>query len=66
MTGRHSVHGVAVLVGAGAGGMTYRAAVTATAALAAGAFLLSFVALRDLAVMTGIAPRSGCGAATGY
>lgn len=51
-----AVHGVAVLVGAGASGATYRAAVTATAALAAGAFLLSFVALRDLAVMAGIAP----------
>ena len=51
-----AVHGVAVLVGAGASGATYRAAVTATAALAAGAFLLSFVALRDLAVMAGIVP----------
>lgn len=51
-----AVHGVAVLVGAGASGTTYRAAVAATAALAAGAFLLSFVALRDLAVMAGVAP----------
>lgn len=51
-----AVHGIAVLVGAGAGGATYRAAVAATGALAAGAFVLSFVALRDLAVMAGVAP----------
>ncbi len=51
-----AVHGIAVLVGAGATGATYRAAVASTGALAAGAFLLSFVALRDLAVMVGIAP----------
>ncbi len=50
-----AVHGVAVLVGAGASGLTYRGAVAATGALAAGAFLLSFVALRDLAVMAGVA-----------
>jgi hypothetical protein len=35
----------------------YRAAVAATAALAGGAFVLSFVALRDLAVLAGIAPE---------
>ena len=51
-----AVHGVAVLVRANASGGVYRASVTATAALAAGAFALSFVALRDLAVMAGIAP----------
>ena len=37
-------------------GAVYRASVAATAALAGGAFLLSFVALRDLAVLAGIAP----------
>ena len=51
-----AVHGVAVLVKANVSGAVYRAAVTATAALAAGAFLLSFVALRDLAVLAGITP----------
>ena len=45
-----AVHGIAVLVKANASGAVYRTAVGATAALAAGAFLLSFVALRDLAV----------------
>ena len=51
-----AVHGIAVLVKANASGAVYRTAVGATAALAAGAFLLSFVALRDLAVLAGIAP----------
>lgn len=51
-----AVHGIAVLVRANASGGVYRASVAATAALAAGAFALSFVALRDLAVMAGIAP----------
>ncbi|WP_231987805.1 DUF2637 domain-containing protein [Mycobacterium sp. 852002-51152_SCH6134967] len=39
-----------------ASGAVYRGAVAATAALAAGAFILSFIALRDLAVIAGIGP----------
>lgn len=49
-----SVHGLAVLAKATASGAVYRAAVTATGALALGAFTLSFVALRDLAIIAGI------------
>ncbi|WP_006246434.1 DUF2637 domain-containing protein [Mycolicibacterium tusciae] len=49
-----AVHGVAVLVKGAASGAVYRAAVMATAALAIGAFVLSFVALFDLAVVAGI------------
>ncbi|MBN7483918.1 hypothetical protein I3U71_25635, partial [Mycobacteroides abscessus subsp. massiliense] len=45
-----SVHGIAVLAKTTASGRVYRAAVAATTGLALGAFLLSFVALRDLAV----------------
>ncbi|MBN7483919.1 hypothetical protein I3U71_25640, partial [Mycobacteroides abscessus subsp. massiliense] len=45
-----SVHGLAVLAKTSASGRVYRAAVAATTALAVGAFMLSFVALRDLAV----------------
>lgn len=52
-----SVHGLAVLAKAKASGAVYRWSVTATSALALGAFLLSFVALRDLAVIAGIRPR---------
>ncbi|ORA55859.1 DUF2637 domain-containing protein [Mycobacteroides franklinii] len=51
-----SVHGIAVLAKTSASGRVYRAAVVATTGLAAGAFLLSFVALRDLAVLAHI-PR---------
>lgn len=51
-----SVHGIAVLAKTSASGRVYRAAVAATTALALGAFLLSFVALRDLAVIAHI-PR---------
>ena len=51
-----AVHGIAVLAKTNASGAMYRASVTATAALAVGAFFLSFVALRDLAVLAGIAP----------
>jgi hypothetical protein len=51
-----AVHGIAVLVKVNASGLMHRASVVATGALAIGAFLLSFVALRDLAVMAGIAP----------
>lgn len=49
-----SVHGIAVLAKTSASGRVYRAAVTATTGLALGAFLLSFVALRDLAVLAHI------------
>ena len=51
-----SVHGLAVLAKATASGAVYRGAVAATGALAVGAFTLSFVALRDLAVIAGIGP----------
>lgn len=51
-----AVHGLAVLANATASGAVYRAAIAATAALAMCAFVLSFVALRDLAVLAGIAP----------
>lgn len=51
-----SVHGIAVLAKTSASGRVYRAAVAATTALAVGAFMLSFVALRDLAVIAHI-PR---------
>ncbi len=49
-----AVHGIAVLAKANASGAVYRASVTATTALAVSAFVLSFVALRDLAVIAGI------------
>lgn len=52
-----AVHGIAVLAKTNASRAIYRLSVTATGALALGAFLLSSVALRDLAVMAGIAPR---------
>jgi hypothetical protein len=51
-----AVHGLAVLAKATASGAVYRSAVVATGALAVGAFILSFVALRDLAVIAGIRP----------
>lgn len=49
-----SVHGIAVLAKTSVSGRVYRAAVAATTGLALGAFLLSFVALRDLAVLAHI------------
>lgn len=51
-----SVHALAVLAKTAASGAVYRAAVAATAVLAVGAFILSFVALRDLAIIAGIRP----------
>ena len=48
-----SVHGLAVLAKSSASGPVYRTAVCATAAIAAGAFTISFVALRELAVIAG-------------
>lgn len=49
-----SIHGIAVLVRAGASGAVYRTSVAATGALGCGAFALSFVALADLARMAGV------------
>jgi len=43
-----AVHGIALAVRGGASGRVYRWAVTATAAIGAGAFAVSFLALRDL------------------
>jgi hypothetical protein len=43
-----AVHGIALAVRAGASGTVYRWAVSATAAIGAGAFAVSFLALRDL------------------
>jgi hypothetical protein len=43
-----AVHGIALAVRAGASGRVYRWAVGAVAAISAGAFALSFLALRDL------------------
>src|SRR5271169_1552113 len=51
-----AVHGIALGVRAGASGTVYRWAVTATAAIGVGAFLLSFRALRDLLIQTGTPP----------
>src|ERR1700752_3195039 len=43
-----AVHGIALAVRAGASGRVYRWAVSAVAAIGAGAFAVSFLALRDL------------------
>jgi hypothetical protein len=43
-----AVHGIALAVRAGASGTVYRCAVSAVAAIGAGAFAVSFLALRDL------------------
>ncbi|MGV0838483.1 DUF2637 domain-containing protein [Mycolicibacterium thermoresistibile] len=51
-----SVHGLALLAKANASGVVYWASVCATGILAMFAFALSFVALRDLAVLAGIRP----------
>lgn len=51
-----AVHGLAVLAKANASGGVYRASVAATGIVAVGAFILSFVALRELAVTAGIRP----------
>jgi hypothetical protein len=50
------VHGIALSVRAGASGTVYRWAVTATAVIGVGAFVMSFRALRDLVIQTGIPP----------
>lgn len=51
-----AVHGLAVLAKVIAAGGVYRASVAATGTVAVGAFILSFVALRELAVIAGIRP----------
>ena len=51
-----AVHGIALAVRAGASGRVYRCAVSAVAAIGAGAFVLSFRALRDLLIQTGTPP----------
>jgi hypothetical protein len=43
-----AMHGIALAVRAGASGMVYRWAVSAVAVIGAGAFTVSFLALRDL------------------
>jgi hypothetical protein len=48
-----AVHGIALAVRAGASGTVYRWAVSAVAAIGAGAFSVSFIALRDLMRMIG-------------
>ena len=50
------VHGIALSVRAGASGTVYRCAVTATAVIGVGAFVLSFRALRDLLTQMGTPP----------
>jgi hypothetical protein len=50
------VHGIALSVRAGASGTVYRWAVTATAVIGVGAFVMSFRALRDLLIQTGTPP----------
>jgi hypothetical protein len=59
-----ATHSVAVLVRTRAGGLTYWCALTMTVALASCAFVLSFDALRSLAVTLGLPQTSrGCGRA---
>jgi hypothetical protein len=54
------VHGIALSVRAGASGTVYRCAVTATAVIGVGAFVLSFRALRDLLIQVGTPPLWAC------
>jgi len=51
-----AVHGIALAVRAGASGRVYCWAVSAVAAIGAGAFMLSFRAFRDLLIQTGTPP----------
>lgn len=53
-----AVHGVALAVRAGASGAVYRWAVAAVAAIGVGAFALSFLALRDLMLVSGYSPAT--------
>jgi hypothetical protein len=51
-----AVHGIALAVRAGASGRVYHWAIAAVAFIGAGAFMLSFRALRDLLIQTGTPP----------
>jgi hypothetical protein len=51
-----AVHGIALAVRAGASGRVYHWAIAAVAVIGAGAFMLSFRALRDLLIHTGTPP----------
>jgi hypothetical protein len=51
-----AVHGIALAVRAGASGRIYHWAIAAVAVVGAGAFMLSFRALRDLVIQTGTPP----------
>ena len=53
-----AVHGIALAVRAGASGTVYRWAVAAVALIGAGAFALSFLALRDLMQIIGYSPAT--------
>ncbi len=53
-----AVHGIALAVRAGASGRVYFWAVSATAAIGAGAFAVSFLALRDLMLAIGYTPAT--------
>jgi hypothetical protein len=55
-----AVHGIALAVRAGASGTVYRWAVAAVALIGAGAFALSFLALRDLMRAIGYSPATAC------
>jgi hypothetical protein len=55
-----AVHGIALAVRAGASGRVYRWAVSAVAAIGAGAFAVSFLALRDLMQAIGYSPTTAC------
>jgi Protein of unknown function (DUF2637) len=53
-----AVHGIALAVRAGASGRVYRWAVSAVAAIGLGAFMVSFLALRDLMQAIGYSPAT--------
>ena len=53
-----AVHGIALAVRAGASGRVYWWAVSATGAIGAGAFAVSFLALRDLMLAIGYTPAT--------
>jgi hypothetical protein len=55
-----AVHGIALAVRVGASGRVYRWAVSATAAIGAGAFAVSFLVLRDLMRVIGYGSATAC------
>ena len=55
-----AVHGITLAVRAGASGKVYCWAVSAVAAIGAGAFAVSFLALRDLMQAIGYSPTTAC------